>query len=77
MMVRNNHFVMLWMVLLSSMLVVPSVLAATHTVGGNTGWATPPSGDPYATWASQQTFAVGDVLGIYYLILSTRYQSFS
>ncbi|GJV43324.1 cucumber peeling cupredoxin-like protein [Tanacetum coccineum] len=53
---------MLWMVLLASMLVIPSVLAATYTVGDNTGWATPTSGDPYATWASQQTFVVGDVL---------------
>nr|XP_043627989.1 umecyanin-like [Erigeron canadensis] len=45
-----------------TLLAAPSVLAATYTVGDNTGWATPISGDPYATWASQQTFVVGDVL---------------
>lgn len=36
--------------------------AATHIVGGSTGWTIPPSPNTYSTWASGQTFAVGDVL---------------
>ena len=61
---RNSHLVVLYMVVLSLMLALPSTLAATYTVGDSSGWETPTGGDPYATWASQHTFVVGDVLGI-------------
>ncbi|XP_021760777.1 umecyanin-like [Chenopodium quinoa] len=36
--------------------------AATHTVGGRTGWTIPSSPSIYTTWANGETFAVGDVL---------------
>ncbi|KAI3495945.1 hypothetical protein L1887_38293 [Cichorium endivia] len=58
----SNKLAMLLMVVFSAMLIVPSVLAATYTVGDSTGWATPTGGDPYSTWASRHTFVVGDVL---------------
>ncbi|KAI7744134.1 hypothetical protein M8C21_010922 [Ambrosia artemisiifolia] len=59
---RNHHLAMPWMVILSAILIVPSSLAATYNVGDNLGWATPTGGDPYAIWASQHTFVVGDAL---------------
>lgn len=34
-----------------------------HIVGGTTGWTIPPSTTFYTTWASRETFQVGDVLG--------------
>ncbi|KAL9443346.1 hypothetical protein AB3S75_016663 [Citrus x aurantiifolia] len=35
----------------------------THVVGGDLGWQIPPGGAiAYVTWASMQTFAVGDIL---------------
>lgn len=69
----NYHLVMPWMVVLSTILIVPSSLAATHNVGDSTGWATPTGGDPYATWASQHTFVVGDVLGMCnFILLKTK-----
>lgn len=52
------------MIVISVLFVIPNVLAATYTVGDNLAWATPTGGDPYATWASQHTFVVGDILGI-------------
>ncbi|XP_021741754.1 cucumber peeling cupredoxin-like [Chenopodium quinoa] len=36
--------------------------AATHIVGGTTGWTIPSSPSTYSTWANGETFAVGDVL---------------
>ncbi|XP_008779708.1 cucumber peeling cupredoxin-like [Phoenix dactylifera] len=36
--------------------------AATHVVGGSTGWIIPPNSSFYSDWASTQTFAVGDTL---------------
>ena len=33
-----------------------------HIVGGTTGWTIPPSTTFYTTWASRETFQVGDVL---------------
>ncbi|KAK1418479.1 hypothetical protein QVD17_27624 [Tagetes erecta] len=62
MMEMNYHLVMPWIVVLSAIFLVRSSLAATYNVGDSTGWATPTGGDPYATWASQHTFVVGDVL---------------
>ena len=37
--------------------------ASTVIVGGRTGWTIPPSPAFYSSWASQQTFRVGDGLG--------------
>ncbi|KAL3532313.1 hypothetical protein ACH5RR_005834 [Cinchona calisaya] len=40
-----------------------SVAQRTHVVGNSLGWTVPPGGPTaYSTWASQQTFSVGDVL---------------
>ncbi|KAJ8753267.1 hypothetical protein K2173_017888 [Erythroxylum novogranatense] len=36
--------------------------AADHVVGDSTGWQTPSDSNFYSTWASRQTFAVGDTL---------------
>lgn len=37
----------------------------THMVGGDLGWQIPPGGAiAYVTWASMQTFSVGDILGM-------------
>ncbi|XP_006659514.1 blue copper protein-like [Oryza brachyantha] len=50
-------------VLIKLLVLVGCALAAsaatTHTVGGSAGWST---GQTYDTWASGQTFAVGDKL---------------
>jgi hypothetical protein len=45
-------------------MVVPEIEAQTrHTVGDSLGWNVPPAGSvAYSTWASLQTFRVGDVL---------------
>ncbi|KAK9273832.1 hypothetical protein L1049_018643 [Liquidambar formosana] len=46
--------------LLFLLLATPAVVyAAQHTVGDSTGWTT---GQNYVTWASAQTFLVGDTL---------------
>lgn len=38
----------------------------THVVGGDLGWQIPPGGAiAYVTWASMQTFSVGDILRTY------------
>lgn len=35
-----------------------------HVVGDNIGWVVPPTGaSAYSTWASKNTFNVGDTLG--------------
>ncbi|GLJ11999.1 hypothetical protein SUGI_0181740 [Cryptomeria japonica] len=36
--------------------------AATYTVGGSTGWAVPTANTLYTSWASSNTFKVGDSL---------------
>ncbi|KAI3724970.1 hypothetical protein L1987_64739 [Smallanthus sonchifolius] len=43
---------------------LPSTVAQTsHVVGDTTGWTIPPGGNAtYITWASSQTFTVGDTL---------------
>ncbi|KAL3516842.1 hypothetical protein ACH5RR_023744 [Cinchona calisaya] len=41
------------------MVATPAVHAVQHTVGGNSGWNTNVN---YTSWASGQTFAVGDTL---------------
>ena len=45
-------------------LIQTSVAQTTHTVGDTTGWAIP-TGDPafYSSWAANQTFNVGEILG--------------
>ncbi|GJW34523.1 cucumber peeling cupredoxin-like protein [Tanacetum coccineum] len=45
------------------MMVASSTMAQTsHVVGGSVGWAIPSSNGVYGTWASGQTFNVGDSL---------------
>ncbi|GMH04538.1 hypothetical protein Nepgr_006378 [Nepenthes gracilis] len=39
-----------------------SAAQTTHTVGGTTGWTVPSSSSFYSSWASSQTFKVGDFL---------------
>ncbi|RVW95285.1 Uclacyanin-3 [Vitis vinifera] len=45
--------------LLLLLLVAPVIYAENHTVGGSSGWDT---GVDYSTWASGETFTVGDYL---------------
>jgi hypothetical protein len=45
--------------LLILMLATPLAYGAQHTVGGTNGWTT---GEDYTTWATGQTFVVGDTL---------------
>ncbi|GJY71150.1 cucumber peeling cupredoxin-like protein, partial [Tanacetum coccineum] len=45
------------------MMVASSTMAQTsHVVGGSLGWTIPSSNGVYGTWASGQTFNVGDSL---------------
>ncbi|KAG5538742.1 hypothetical protein RHGRI_019338 [Rhododendron griersonianum] len=46
-------------VLLVLSVAAPAAFATQHIVGGSSGWT---QGVNYATWASSQTFAVGDTL---------------
>ena len=46
--------------LLLLLLAAPVIYAENHTVGGSSGWDT---GVDYSTWASGETFTVGDYLG--------------
>nr|GEW51399.1 hypothetical protein [Tanacetum cinerariifolium] len=47
------------------MMVASSTMAQTsHVVGGSLGWTIPSSNGVYGTWASGQTFNVGDSLEI-------------
>ncbi|GKD08768.1 cucumber peeling cupredoxin-like protein [Tanacetum coccineum] len=40
-----------------------SMAQRIHIVGGSLGWTIPPNGPPtYATWASRETFTVGNTL---------------
>lgn len=46
------------------LIATPAVYAAQHTVGGSSGWN---PGVDYNTWASGETFNVGDTLGMLFL----------
>ena len=46
--------------LVLSLLAVPAVYGADHTVGGSGGWD---QGVDFATWAAGEKFVVGDNLG--------------
>lgn len=49
-------------------LVIPAVPATVYTVGESSGWSL---GADYGTWATDKTFALGDTLGKYFLLLSS------
>ncbi|PWA49984.1 cupredoxin [Artemisia annua] len=49
--------------MVASMHFISSTAQTTHVVGDALGWTIPPGGAAaYTTWASQQTFTVGDIL---------------
>lgn len=48
------------LVLLATILVAERTLAEKHAVGGSQGWD---ESTDFSTWASGQTFKVGDQLG--------------
>lgn len=50
--------------LVAAVLLQSAAAQTVHVVGGASGWIIPPGGaTTYSTWAANQTFAVGDILG--------------
>ncbi|XP_071742244.1 uclacyanin 1-like [Rutidosis leptorrhynchoides] len=59
----KSNMMILMTLMLVSMHCYNTVAQTTHTVGASLGWTIPPNGpSDYVTWASGQTFSVGDVL---------------
>ncbi|GMQ07078.1 hypothetical protein CsSME_00051429 [Camellia sinensis var. sinensis] len=62
-------FTKLVVLALAAAVLVEFSAAANYTVGDNTGWVNNPSGGAtfYSNWASQHTFATGDILVFNYV----------
>ncbi|CAK9175636.1 unnamed protein product [Ilex paraguariensis] len=62
-MARRRSNMVVFMVLVAAALLQSSKAQTTHVVGDALGWVVPPGGSiAYRTWASRQTFRVGDTL---------------
>ncbi|PWA47605.1 cupredoxin [Artemisia annua] len=59
----NPNLIVFIAMMVASMHVLSSMAQTTHVVGDALGWTIPPGGAAaYTTWASQQTFTIGDIL---------------
>lgn len=59
----KSAMIVVMTLMLASVQFYNTAAQTTHTVGGTLGWAVPSNGpSAYTTWASGQTFRVGDVL---------------
>ncbi|KAJ0515361.1 putative Phytocyanin domain, cupredoxin [Helianthus annuus] len=60
---KSSMMVLMMMIVVASMHMQSSMAQTRHVVGDALGWTIPPNGAAaYTTWASQQTFRVGDTL---------------
>ncbi|XP_071742243.1 blue copper protein 1a-like [Rutidosis leptorrhynchoides] len=60
---KSSSMVVFMVMMVAAMQMQSSMAQTRHVVGGPLGWTIPSNGPAaYSTWASQQTFRVGDVL---------------